>query len=166
MKALQRLMAVAGAADVEAAKKKLLADISRAMTMTQTSVSKGDATAKQYQATLQKLRAAVGECRTVSQVQKVRDELNAAQASRRSTAAKRTSYMIKTPFVLDVSDTIRKKTLNIRANDVIVAEPHGHHPSTGNRYRVWLWDPMQQGVPIYTYVIPQAVMDVIIQHSK
>lgn len=83
MTAIKRLMALAGAADVEIAKRKLLADISRAMTMTQTSVSKGDATAKQYQASLQKLRSALNECTTMAQVQKVRDQLNEAQASRR-----------------------------------------------------------------------------------
>lgn len=83
MTAVQRLMALAGAADVEAAKSKLLSDLSRAQTMVQQSVAKGDATAKQYQATLMKLRASINECTTMAQVQKVRDQLNEAQASRR-----------------------------------------------------------------------------------
>lgn len=83
MTAIHRLRALASAADVEAAKKKLLSDLSRAQTMVQQSVSKGDATAKQYQATLMKLRSAINECTTLAQVQKVRDQLNEAQASRR-----------------------------------------------------------------------------------
>lgn len=83
MTAIQRLQALAGAADVEAAKKKLLSDIQRAMTMVQKSVANGDGSGKGYQAKLQALKSALAEATTVSQVQKIRDQLNEAQASRR-----------------------------------------------------------------------------------
>lgn len=83
MTAIQRLMALASAADVEAAKTKLNADISRAMNMVQKSVSNGDGSGKEYQATLMSLRTQLRDCTTMAQVQKVRDQLNEAQASRR-----------------------------------------------------------------------------------
>lgn len=83
IKALQRLMAVAGVAEVNAAKRKLLADIQRSASMMQKSVAKGDGSGKGYQAKLQALKLAVSECTTVAEVQKIRDQLNATQATRR-----------------------------------------------------------------------------------
>lgn len=83
MSAVQRLQALAGAADVEAAKKKLLSDLNRAQTMVQKSVAKGDGSGKGYQAKLMALKTAIGEATTLAQIEKIRDQLNEAQASRR-----------------------------------------------------------------------------------
>jgi hypothetical protein len=83
MTALQRLMAIASAADVEKAKTKLNADISRAMNMVQKSVANGDGSGKEYQATLMDLRTKLRDCRTMDEVHGIRDQLNEAQASRR-----------------------------------------------------------------------------------
>lgn len=84
MTALQRLKAIAGAADVESAKKKLMSDLNRAQTMVQKSVAKGDGSGKGYQAKLMALKTAIGEATTMAQIDKIRDQLNEAQATRRS----------------------------------------------------------------------------------
>lgn len=83
IQSFNRLMAVAAAADVEAAKKKLLSDLNRAQTMIQKSVAKGDGSGKGYQAKLMALKTAIGEATTTAQIDKIRDQLNEAQASRR-----------------------------------------------------------------------------------
>lgn len=83
MSAVQRLQALAAASDVEAAKKKLLSDLNRAQTMVQKSVAKGDGSGKGYQAKLMALKTAIGEATTMAQIEKIRDQLNEAQASRR-----------------------------------------------------------------------------------
>lgn len=113
MTAIQRLMALAGAADVDVAKTKLNADISRAMNMVQKSVSNGDGSGKEYQAKLMALRTQLRDCTTMSQVQKVRDQLNEAQSSRRSNAAAKES---STQFFKDMADALPSARGNLTSD--------------------------------------------------
>jgi hypothetical protein len=83
MTAVQRLKALAGAADVETARRKLLSDVQRSLTMTQPAVTKGDGHAKTYQASLMSIKTRAATCTTEHQIDELRNELLTMQKLRK-----------------------------------------------------------------------------------
>jgi hypothetical protein len=81
--AIKQFVLASTAPDVDSAKRKLMADCQRAITMVQPAVNKGDGMARTYHAALLSVKLRAADCTKMSQVTELQNELVTVQKSRR-----------------------------------------------------------------------------------